>query len=138
MKIYHKKNFSYGLFNILLAITFTILNTIQEFKIRTLIFSIFCLFFGILLIIGSMSREMTKEDIINELDERNQLINLKSRSKSLSLTQKIGFAIMLLFLIISKLYNYNILLYVALGIAISHTISLITEICTTIYYEHKN
>ncbi|WP_058486467.1 hypothetical protein [Defluviitalea phaphyphila] len=137
MKIYHKRNFLSGLFYTLLAITLITLNIVQEFKIKTFIISILGLLFGIRTIIGSMSRELTKKDIIDELDERNQLINLKSSSKSFRLTQNINFVIMIIFFIAAKIYNSDMLFYITFGLTFSYAISLVTEIFTTIYYEHR-
>lgn len=138
MKIYNKKNFIIALFLTLLGLVLIILNIIQEFKLKSLITSILCLFLGIGGIIRSLSREMAKEDMINELDERNRLINLKSRSKSFGFTQIISFTLMLILFIAGKVLDDDIFTYVGIGLFFSFIISIIAEFCTSIYYEHKN
>lgn len=138
MKIYNKRNFITGLFLVLLGLTLIVLNIIQEFELKTLITSILCLFFGIDGIFRSLSRKMAKEDMVNELDERNQLINLKSRSKSFGFTQTISFTLMLALFIAGKVLDDDIFIYVGLGLFFSFIISIVAEFCTSIYYEHKN
>lgn len=138
MKIYSKRNFISGILLTSLGILLLILNIIIEFRVKSCIISALCLYFGIGSIIRSMSRELTKEDMLNELDERNQLINLKSRSKSFGLTQTINFVLMLLFFIAAKVIDDEMLVYVGVGLSFSFTISIIVEFCTTIYYEHQN
>ncbi len=138
MKIYSKKNFLSGLSLILLGIVLTILNILKGFRVKSVILSVLCLYFGIGSIIRSMSNKMSKEDMINEQDERNRLIDLKSRSKSFALTQSISFVLMLLFFITGKVWDNEMFTYVGIGLSFSFTISIITEFCTLIYYDHKN
>lgn len=138
MRIYSKKNFTYGLLLTLLGIVSLILNFIKGFRVRSCILLALCIYFGIGIIIRSISREMTKEDILNDLDERNQYINLKSRSKSFGLIKNISFIIMLLLFITAKMSDNQLLFYVGIGFYLNFVISIIVEFCTTFYYENKN
>jgi len=138
MRIYSKKNFTYGLLLTLLGIVSLILNFIKGFRVKSCILLALCIYFGIGIIIRSISREMTKEDILNDLDERNQYINLKSRSKSFGLIKNISFIIMLLLFITAKMSDNQLLFYVGIGFYLNFVISIIVEFCTTFYYENKN
>ncbi len=101
-----------------------------------LIIALFVLGFGT--IMRSLSQKMAKEYKLEELDERNRLITLKSKSKSFQLTQIISFILMLILLIAGKVSNYEGFIAMGVGLAFAFTISLFAEIFIYMYYESKN
>ena len=95
-------------------------------------------FLGGGLIIRSLSLKFAKGDRLDKMDERNQLIGLKSKSKSFRLTQTISFLLMLFFLIIGKISGFNGFIAMGVGLAFSLSISMFAEIFTYMYYDSKN
>ncbi len=139
MKIYNKKVFASGVFMVALGLLNLITSMMrQDFDINSIILiaALFVLGFGS--IMRSISQRMAKEDKLEELDERNRLIALKSKSKSFRLTQIISFALMLALLVMGKVSGYEGFIAMGVGLAFAFAISMFTEIFTYMYYESKN
>ena len=107
------------------------------FELSNLVIGLACLFFGIGTILRACSRKYAIEDKLEELDERNQLVQLKSLSKSFQLTRWISFAMMLAFLVMGKLSGEMSFIGMAVGIALVFPVSLFVEMGTFLYYESK-
>lgn len=139
MKIYNKKVFASGIFMAalgLLNLITSIMRKALDINSIILIAALFVLGFGS--IMRSMSQRMTKEDKLEEMDERNRLITLKSKSKSFQLTQMISFMLMLVLLVMGKVFDYEGFIAMGVGLAFAFTISMFAEIFTYMYYESKN
>lgn len=139
MKIYHKKLFASGAFIMALGVVNLVMSIMQkDVDINTMIPVIALFAFGLSSITRSLSRKKTQEDKLDKLDERNVLIELKSKSKSFQLTQTICFVLMLIFLVIGKVSSDAGFIAMGVGLAFVFTISMLTEIFTYMYYESKN
>ena len=139
MKIYNKKVFASGIFMAalgLLNLITSIMRKDLDINSIILIAALFVLGFGS--IMRSMSQRMTKEYKLEEMDERNRLITLKSKSKSFQLTQMISFILMLVLLVMGKVFDYEGFIAMGVGLAFAFTISMFAEIFTYMYYESKN
>ncbi|WP_417026706.1 hypothetical protein [Candidatus Allofournierella excrementavium] len=139
MKIYNKKVFASGVFMVALGLLNLITSMMrQDFDMNSIILiaALFVLGFGS--IMRSISQRMAKEDKLEELDERNRLIALKSKSKSFRLTQIISFTLMLALLVMGKVSGYEGFIAMGVGLAFAFAISMFTEIFTYMYYESKN
>lgn len=139
MKIYNKKVFASGIFMAalgLLNLITSIMRKALDINSIILIAALFVLGFGS--IMRSMSQRMAKEDKLEEMDERNRLITLKSKSKSFQLTQMISFILMLVLLVMGKVFDYEGFIAMGVGLAFAFTISMFAEIFTYMYYESKN
>lgn len=139
MKIYNKKVFASGIFMAalgLLNLITSIMRKDLDINSIILIAALFVLGFGS--IMRSMSQRMTKKDKLEEMDERNRLITLKSKSKSFQLTQMISFILMLVLLVMGKVFDYEGFIAMGVGLAFAFTISMFAEIFTYMYYESKN
>lgn len=140
MKIYNKKGFLSGIFLTLLAIVGMILdfrspasNTLVQ--IRDIIISVFLLLMGINSFWRAFSKKATKEDIIEEYDERNRLIEYKSQSRMLDIVYAILFVLMICGLTGFKL-TANIVwgcIFVIPGFLLG--LFLIIQIFVKLYYE---
>ena len=139
MKIYNKRSFAEGIAVLALGtlnlVTDLIDHTI-EIKGTILILTLYLLGGG--LIIRSLSLKCTREDKLEKMDERNQLIELKSKSKSFSLPQTISFLLMLALLVMGKVSGYDGFIHISVGLAFSFSISMFAEIFTYMHYEPKN
>lgn len=139
MKIYNKKLFSFGVFSIILATINLILDVMNETLDTNGIILVSALYIiGFNTILHSLSKELTKQDKLENLDERNQFIALKSKSKAFTLTQVISFCLMLLILIIGKINGHKEFINIAIGLAFIFPIMMLTELFTYMYYESKN
>lgn len=139
MRIYNKKSFAEGIVMLALGSLNLILDFINHaFEINSAILIIVLYFLGGGFIIRSLSHKFAKEDKLDQLDERNQLIELKSKSKAFRLTQIISFLLMLFLQVMGKLADHNGLIAIGIGLAFSFFISMFAEIFTYTYYESKN
>lgn len=139
MKIYNKKVFASGIFMMALGLLNLITSIVRhdlDINSIILIVALFAMGFGS--VMRSMSQRMAKEDKLEELDERNRLIELKSKSKSFRLTQIISFALMLVLLVMGKVSGYEGFIAMGVGLAFAFSISMFAEIFTYMYYESKN
>ena len=139
MKIYNKKVFASGIFMMALGLLNLITSIVRhdlDINSIILIVALFAMGFGS--VMRSMSQRMAKEDKLEELDERNRLIELKSKSKSFRLTQIISFVLMLVLLVMGKVSGYEGFIAMGVGLAFSFSISMFAEIFTYMYYESKN
>lgn len=139
MKIYNSKAFASGVFLIVLA-ALSLAGSIISNKIegKGVILAAVLFWFGIDTIVRSLSKKKTKEDRMDELDERNRFIELKTQSRSFQLTKKISLVFMLVLIAMGKVSGYEGFIIMGVGMSFSWTISMFTEIFTSLYYEAKN
>ena len=139
MKIYNKKSFALGIFITLLAAVNLIGDLVNKTMAVNGVLLVCSLFlFGFVEIVHSLSQKFTKQEKLEHLDERNQLIALKSKSKAFSLSQAICFGLMLALLTVGKVSGYESLITIAIGLAFTFPITMLTELFTYMYYEDKN
>lgn len=139
MKIYNKKTFVFGAFLIALGVLNVITNAVTKgFDIESILLIVALLALGAGSILRSASRKMAKEDKIEERDERNRMIEEKSKSKAFELTRIFSFVLMLILLVIGKVIDEKMLIAMGAGLAVAFSISMFTEIFTYVYYESKN
>lgn len=139
MKIYNKNKFYFSIFWLLMAVSIVAMSLIQSNLDFKGIFSSLCC--GILGINGlgrSLSKKMSQEDKVEELDERNQLIELKSKRKAFQLMQCILLGIGIIFAIIGGIYKSVPLGAVGVISALMWTLTLLLDWLTYVYYEMKN
>ena len=74
MKIYNKKTFWYGIGFIVLGTLQLMISIWKGFDLKGTVMMILCLLIGGSGLLRSFSREMSREDKIAELDERNRLL----------------------------------------------------------------
>ncbi|MCI9531924.1 MAG: hypothetical protein HFH38_09270 [Lachnospiraceae bacterium] len=137
MKIYHKKNFTFGLSCIALALLNTAAAMISKFDGNSILFILALLFFGAVSIFRSLSPHLAREDVIESLDERNQWIELRTKSKSFQVTQGICFILMLTFLVIGKLSGETAMIGIGVGIGFTYAVSMLSELAVFCYYESR-
>ncbi len=94
--------------------------------------------FGFDTICRSLSRKLLRESILEDLDERNQFIELKAKSKSFQITQAICFALLIGAMVAAKLTGYEGFVGIALGLVFAYAISMFTHLFVFIYYEQHN
>lgn len=88
MKIYHKKNFSEG--TLLTGLGLLLLVTMllrQSFRPKSVLICTAALLLGLGLLFRSLSRQCARADRLEELDERNLLIQLRSKGLAFTIVQ---------------------------------------------------
>lgn len=139
MKIYNKKKFYFSLLWLTMGISvmiFTLVNGDLNFN------SVFgvacCCILGINGLGRSISQKKSREDKVEELDERNQLIELKSKRKGFQLIQYTLLCVGFVFAILGGIYKDMILGTVGITSTIIWVFSLLIDWLTFVYYESKN
>lgn len=98
MKIWYKKTFALGLLFLLLGLSLAAICFLEGFTLKNTILMALCGIIGLPLLLRSLSREKSRQDQLDDLDERNRLVMLKSKSKSFILTQLVCAILMMLLL----------------------------------------
>lgn len=136
MKIYHRKNFRFGLWALFLAalnLAVSMLRGNFDWKDGVLIALLACL--GVGSLVRSMTEKYAKGDKIEERDERNQLVKLKSRSQAYYISQFLFLAAETALIAIGKLQGKETLIYIGLGLMAAFFISLLSDFFTWVYYD---
>ena len=143
MKIYHKKNFAAGLFFTLLGIGFLVLFLVKrEVQPKSLVCCVFSLLLGPGMLLRSLDRKLSYQDKIDERDERNILVKLRTKSTAFSIVQYLLMGVCVLCAIGAVLYGDNPDGQLALGgmLIVSGVvwfISLLAELFCGLHYEEK-
>lgn len=143
MKIYHKKNFAAGLFFTLLGIGFLVLFLVKrEVQPKSLVCCVFSLLLGPGMLLRSLDRKLSYQDKIDERDERNILVKLRTKSTAFSIVQYTLLGVCALCAIGAVLYEKNPDGQLVLGgmLIVSGVvwfISLLAELFCGLHYEKK-
>lgn len=136
MKIYNKKNFRYGLGMTILGILMLLTSIWKGFDVKGTVILALCLFLGIGLMLRSLSRDMSREDRIAELDERNKMVEQRAKSRALGIVEMVCFVCILVSIVgmrVMKEFFGGML--VAFGLLF--TVMLFAELVTLLYYNKK-
>ena len=143
MKIYHKKNFAAGLFFTLLGIGFLVLFLVKrEVQPKSLVFCVFSLLLGPGMLLRSLDRKLSYQDKIDERDERNILVKLRTKSTAFSIVQYTLLGVCALCAVGAIAYQRNPEGQLVLGgmLIVSGVvwfISLLAELFCGLHYEKK-
>lgn len=136
MKIYNKKNFRYGLGMTILGVLMLLISIWKGFDVKGTVILALCLFVGIGLMLRSLSRDMSREDKIAELDERNKMVEWRAKSRALGIAELICVVCILISIVGMRIVkDFFGGMLVAFGLM--YTIMLLTELFTLLYYDKK-
>lgn len=136
MKIYNKKNFRYGLGMTILGVLMLLTSIWKGFDVKGTVILALCLFVGIGLMLRSLSRDMSREDKIAELDERNKMVEWRAKSRALVIAELICVVCILISIVGMRIVkDFFGGMLVAFGLM--YTIMLLTELLTLLYYDKK-
>lgn len=138
MKIYNKKGFAQGMLLGGLSAGLLWLCFTDGLRLKNIVLAVFLGTFAFYFLSRSLSHEKSREDLLEEREERNRLILLKSNSRAHQLTQIGSGIIMILLLAIGRVSGSREMIAVGLGAAFCFTISLFAELFTKMYYEKRN
>ncbi len=134
MKIYSMKSFIYGLAPLTLG-TGVFVTAEQPVGVKPVILAVLCAAIGAGFVLRSFSHKIARADKLEELDERNQLIALKSNSKTSQITQLGSGILTVAFIGLGGGSGNKDFIAIGAGAAFCFTISLFAEMFTKIYYE---
>lgn len=142
-KVYNKKKFLSGIIFLLLAsisipgtiIRLDDLNTLRI--IKYIILDTFCVLFGMTEVYRSLSSKCTKKDKQND-DERESLIDMKSKTTAFKITFFICVAVTILSEFVFGITKNNVWMGIFIGMGIFLTIMMIAEISSYIYHNKQN
>lgn len=139
MKIYNKKKFASGVFLLLLGLLrFTPLLAGREWDVKSIFWTAVLLLLGVSELVHSLSSRLTRQDKLEERDERNRLVDWKAKSMTLRITRYVCLVLGWIFLIVGAIRKADIVMAVGLGLLFTFPIGMFTELITSIYYESKN
>ena len=132
MKIYNKKTFWYGIGFIVLGTLQLMISIWKGFDLKGTVMMILCLLIGGSGLLRSFSREMSREDKIAELDERNRLVEWRAKSRALGIAELVCFVCMLL-----SIFGMQAMGGMLVAFGLIFTTMLIIECITLLYYNKK-
>ena len=143
MKIYHKKNFATGLFFTLLGAAFIVLFLVRgNIQPKSVVFCALSLLLGPGLLLRSFDKRLSFQDRVDELDERNILVKLRTKSTAFSIVQYTLLGVCALCAVGAIAYQRNPEGQLVLGgmLIVSGVvwfISLLAELFCGLHYEKK-
>ena len=106
----------------------------RDFGLSTGILVGALLLLGVSSLLRSLSPQLSQQDKIEEQDERNILVNLKTRTSAFRWTRLVAFGLMTLLLVAGAATGEELLLAIAVGLAFSLTISFFAEFFSALYH----
>ena len=137
MKIYNLKNFAHGLFMLALGLLNLLFNLQTGLNWQDYILIGALLFMGGRLLLHSLSRTISREEQLDEMDERNQLVLLKNKSRAFSLLQYSCLILAAIFIVAGKLEEQTNIIFLGVGLIFAFAISMFTDILIFIDYENR-
>ena len=138
MKAYNKKTFAFGVFSTALGVLNAVTAALRGADAGDIVLIACLLFFGIGAMLRGTSKRLAREDRREELDERNRLVELKSKSAAFRLTQAVCFGLMLALLVVGKVSGTQALIAIGVGLAFALSISMLAELGAYFYCEKRN
>lgn len=138
MKVYNKKTFAFGVFSTALGVLNVVTAALRGADAGDIVLIACLLFFGIGAMLRGTSKRLAREDRLEELDERNRLVELKSKSAAFRLTQAVCFGLMLALLVAGKVSGTQALIAIGVGLAFALSISMLAELGAYFYCEKRN
>ncbi len=143
MKIYHKRNFKYGIFFLvlslismwLLVVRWEELNTMRI--VKDIACTIISFIIGVIYLVRSLNRELSEEHDREEDSERNHLVTLKAQSKAFTICFYACMILAFLFILLYIWTRIEGLLWGFVGLGLLSTFMFITIVVLSFYYNSK-
>ena len=138
MKAYNKKTFAFGVFSTALGVLNAVTAALRGADAGDIVLIACLLFFGIGAMLRGTSKRLAREDRLEGLDERNRLVELKSKSAAFRLTQAVCFGLMLALLVAGKVSGTQALIAIGVGLAFALSISMLADLFAYFYSDKRN
>lgn len=133
MKIYSKKRLWSGIGLLAMAVLLIVTMCIKGFRAKSVALAMVLLVLGVSEIGSAVSRQQTIED----REERNVFIALKAKSRAFSLTQNICLVLTVVLVVAGAVKAYPPLLAMGVATGLILTVSTVCEVAAAIYYESR-
>lgn len=140
MKIYNKKKFVDGCFFLVLGAALAgAMIWKREIDGKSVVLAFIALVIGADALVRSLSRRLSYQDKVEALDERNIQVELRARSRTLSLLRGTLMAVLILSLIGALANPEGELVYGGMMVVsgVLYTLSLFIELACSFYYEGR-
>jgi len=137
MKIYDKKKFISSLFWMVLLIVILISLITKGFNLKKAILLVISFPIYLSDLRKSFSKVALAKEKIEEMDERNQLVDQLSKAVSFTVIRFFVMGLQFLFLILFGLYKNETLLLIVVVLGLIVFVTFISELISGIYYERK-
>ncbi len=140
MKIYNKKGFFSGVLWTA-AGAFCLYRDIVDSadflpqQIKSVVISLLCLAIGLTSLIRAFSKSSTREDRIEEMDERNRLVRLKTNSLTLNILGYLQLAGMIIGILGFAFTESEVYGFLFLFAGLSITVTAVISFIATVWYE---
>jgi len=135
MKIYHKKNFTFGLFSLFLGGLNLALAALRGFDVKSGVLIALLLIMGGAGLVRSLSQKYSREDRMEELDERNRLVRLRAQSQTYAICQFVYLGGSVALCAWGKMAGSEPRMYLGLGLLAAFFIALTADFFTWMYYD---
>ena len=137
MKIYNKSNFGWGLFLTAIGLAMLATSIWTGFDVKGTILMAACLVFGVPFVMRSLSPAMSRADKLAELDERSQLVKLRSKSAALTWSQWICLALLILSRLPVGVLGEEVCAALTLAFGCMYVVLFAAELIALAWFERK-
>jgi hypothetical protein len=137
MKVYHRKNFLYGLILAVLGMGLLLVDSLNGFEKLNTMLAVMCSVFGAGLIVRSMSSNAATADREEENDPHTQMVLLKNRAHAFIIHRYVCLGITIILLIGGKVLMSDMLIFMGAGVAIVYAISILLDMVTFVFFNQK-
>ena len=138
MKNYNRRGLIIGIVQFLLSAFCLITMIVTNFDVKLAVLGIIMALLGITSIINSFSKEATRKELIDNEDERSQLVKIKAKAKSFDIASNFLFLATIVVMIAYGITKNQVFVYMVLCTGAALSVCWISHIITHFYYESKN
>lgn len=139
MKVYHKKNFLWGVLLLLLGLLLLAAGVGKGFTLRSAVVAALLLFLGGGILLRSLSRDLSRdlsrEDRVQERDERSLLVALRARGTAFRCAQGVCFLCLVAVLLGHRALGEETAALLALAFGGLWTVMAVSELAALWYHE---
>lgn len=138
MKNYNRRGLITGIAEVIMAVFCIVSFFITDFDIKLAILGGIIALIGILSITSSFSKEVTRKEKIENLDERTQLVKMKSKATAFTVISGCLFLATVIIMIAYGITKNVALVYMIICTGASLSVCWIGELVAYFYFDRKN
>ena len=127
-----------GIVQIFLSVFCLITMIVTSFDVKLAILGIIIAILGITSVINRFSKEAARKELIDNEDERSQLVEMKAKAKTLDIVSNFLFFATAAVMIAYGVTKNQVFVYMVLCTGAALSVCWISHIVTYFYYESKN
>ena len=138
MKNHNRRGLIIGIVQLLLSVFCFITMIVTGFDVKLAVLGIIIALLGITSVINSFSKEETRKELIDNEDERSQLVKMKAKAKSFDIASNFLFLATIAVMIAYGITKNHVFVYMVLCTGAALSVCWISHIIAHFYYESKN